>query len=265
MSSASRRARATLARSGLAFMLLGVSVAIGVSGCNRDVETDKPGDHHYDDKLAALASFEEPERDAWAMPAQVVDALGISPRMDIADIGAGSGYFTRRLATAAPDGTTYAVDVDADFKGYIEAHREQWSTPNIVTRLAVYEHPLLPRDSVDLVFISNTYSFLQDREAYFTAVYKALRSGGRLAVIDWRDDAECPRHVGCPKPSQRVANAIASAELESVGFEVLERHDFLAYQYFMILGRAVDHVKTPPEPTPPDADDAEDAGGSDDL
>ncbi|KIG12210.1 hypothetical protein DB30_01814 [Enhygromyxa salina] len=245
--------------------MLGVLVAVCVSACKRDVETDKPGDHHYDDKLAALASFEEPERDAWAMPARVVEALGISPRMDVADIGAGSGYFTRRLATAAHQGTTFAVDVDADFKGYIETHRGQWSTPNIVTRLAVYEHPLLPRESVDLVFISNTYSFLQDREAYFTAVYKALRPGGRLAVIDWRDDVECPRYVGCPKASQRVANAIATAELESVGFEVLERHDFLAYQYFMILGRAVDHAKAPPTPTPtpPVVDDVVDDSGGD--
>lgn len=224
-----------------------------VGGCKPEGRTNPAGEQHYDDKAAALASFEEPDRDKWAMPARVIELLGIEPGQDIADIGAGSGYFTRRLATAAPEGTTYAVDVDADFKSYIEDHRAQWQTPNIVTRLAVYEHPLLPVGSVDLVFISNTYSFLQDRHGYFTAVLKALRPGGRLAVIDWSVAAECPRALGCPKPSERVPKSVAIEELTKVGFTVLEDHDFLAYQYFMILGRRDDRAPTPgptAEPSP---------------
>jgi predicted methyltransferase len=238
----SQRARALVAT--LAVCVL----SIATSSCKRGGgQTDDPATHHYDNKEAALATFEEPERDAWAMPGKVIELLEITPAMDIADIGAGSGYFTRRLATAAPNGTTWAVDVDADFKDHIESHRRQWSTPNIETRLAVYEHPLLPRETVDLVFISNTYSYLQDRPAYFTAVYKALRRGGRLAVIDWRHDVDCPRQLGCPKPDERVAVETALAELEAVGFELLARHDFLPYQYFLIVGRAVDRA---PEPTP---------------
>jgi predicted methyltransferase len=212
--------------------------ALLVVACKPEGRTTPAGEQHYDDKAAALASFEEPDRDKWAMPARVIELLSIEPGMDIADIGAGSGYFTRRLATAAPGDTTYAVDVDADFKSHIEAHRAQWHTPNIVTRLAVYEHPLLPVGSVDLVFISNTYSFLQDRHGYFTAVLKALRPGGRLAVIDWSADAECPRALGCPKPGDRVSKSVAIEELGLVGFTVLEDHDFLPYQHFLILGRS---------------------------
>jgi predicted methyltransferase len=243
----SQRARAVLAS-------LGVCVTLAAtSSCKRaGKHTDDPTEHHYDDKEAALARFEEPERDAWAMPGEVIESLAITPAMDVADIGAGSGYFTRRLATAAPQGTTWAVDVDADFKDHIEQHRNEWGTPNIETRLAVYEHPLLPRDTVDLVFISNTYSFLQDRAAYFTAVYKALRRGGRLAVIDWRHDVECPRQLGCPKPGDRIPADTALTELEAVGFELLARHEFLPYQYFLILGRAIDRAPEPsPEPTEP--------------
>jgi predicted methyltransferase len=249
----SQRARAVLASLGVCLTLT------TTSSCKRGgKQTDDPAAHHYDDKQAALARFEEPERDAWAMPGKVIELLEITPGMDIADIGAGSGYFTRRLATAAPDGKTYAVDVDADFKGHIEAHRAKWATPNIETRLAVYEHPLLPRESVDLVFISNTYSFLQDRPAYFTAVFKALRRGGRLAVIDWRHDVQCPRQLGCPKPGDRVPIDTALTELESVGFRVLARHDFLPYQYFVILGRAVDRPVAP-EPEPAETDPSTEA------
>ena len=222
------------------------------TGCKREPVTDNPSTHHYTDKEAALASFEEPERDAWAKPAEVVEALAIDPRSDVADLGAGSGYLTRRLATAAPQGTTYAVDVDADFKGYIEAHRDRWATPNIVTRLAVYEHPLLPEESVDLVFISNTYSYLSDREDYFDKVHMALRPGGRLAVIDWREQVDCPRGIDCPKPGERIAPSVAREELERVGFYVLEEHEFLSYQYFMVLGRVQDQQaeEQAPEPAP---------------
>lgn len=245
----SQQARAALASLGACLTLAVILAA--TSSCKRGGSpSDKPEAHHYDDKEAALAHFEEPERDAWAMPGKVIELLEITPAMDVADIGAGSGYFTRRLATAAPEGTTWAVDVDADFKGHIEAHRTQWGTPNIETRLAVYEHPLLPRDTVDLVFISNTYSYLQDRSAYFTAVFKALRKGGRLAVIDWRHDADCPRQLGCPKPADRIPIETAITELESVGFRVLARHDFLPYQYFLILGRGIDRP-TEPAPTGP--------------
>jgi SAM-dependent methyltransferase len=243
------RARAALASLALA---LGLGAALIPNlGCKRSTgAASDPGDFHYDDKQAALARFEEPERDAWAMPGRVVELLQITPSMDIADIGAGSGYFTRRLATAARSGTTYAVDVEAYFKSHIERHRAEWGTPNIVTRLAVYEHPLLPRESVDLVFISNTYSFLQNRANYFATVYRALRPRGRLVVIDWRDDVDCPRALGCPKPRNRVPASTAIAELEGVGFVVLERHEFLRYQYFVVLGRAVDRNAEPPPPDP---------------
>ncbi|EDM81774.1 Methyltransferase type 11 [Plesiocystis pacifica SIR-1] len=238
------RARLTTALTGaLGLLLL-------LSACPSNDKTQPPA-AHYGDKQAALASFEEPERDAWARPAQVVEALKLEPGADVADIGAGSGYFTRRLAQAASGGTTYAVDVDADFKRHIDGQRARWGTPNIVTRLAVYEHPLLPANSVDVVFISNTYSFLQDRAAYFRAVHSALRPGGRLALIDWRAEVQCPRHVGCPKPNQRIPKAMAKRELAGVGFAVAEEHDFLPYQYFLILTREQDAGRRKPAVRPP--------------
>lgn len=225
-------------------------LGLGLAACPRGSELGGTH-HHYDDKEAALAHFEEPARDAWAKPGQVVAELGIEPDMNVADIGAGSGYFTRRLATEASKGTTYAIDVDADFKDHIEAELDHWHTPNIVTRLAVYEHPLLPENSVDRVFISNTYSFLQDRISYFQAVHKALRRNGRLAVIDWRADADCPRSTGCPRPKQRVPEARAREELAQAGFTVIDQFDFLPYQYFLLLGRTEDLAAATPSTPPP--------------
>jgi predicted methyltransferase len=205
--------------------LLPVAAWALLAGCRSDEGTALP--QHYADKEAALARFDDPARDAWAMPDRVVEALAIDrPDAKIADIGAGSGYFSRRLAKKVPRGTVYAVDVDTDFKAYIERHRAEWGTPNLEPRLALYENPLLPANAVDLVFVSNTYAFIRDRATYFRAVHAALVPGGRLAVIDFRKDAGCEGVEGCPAPAQRIDRDTALAELRAVGFTLQAEHDF---------------------------------------
>jgi predicted methyltransferase len=194
---------------------------------------------HYEDKEAALARFDDPERDAWAKPDEVVEALDISsPDLVIADIGAGSGYFSRRLAKKVPQGKVYAVDVDSDFKQYIEEHRESWGTPNVEPRLAMYENPLLPTNEIDLVFVSNTYAFIRDRATYFQHVHDALKPGGRLAVIEFRKDASCEGVDTCPKPAQRVGKDTALGDLNALGFTLVAEHEFLPHQYFIVLEKA---------------------------
>ena len=114
---------------------------------------------------------------------RVVRSLGITKKdAVVADIGAGSGYFSRRLAREVPGGTVYAVDVDDEFRGYIEQNREGWGTPNIEPHLAFYDDPALPEKGIDLVFVSNTYPYLRSRVAYFRKVAAALKPGGVLLV-----------------------------------------------------------------------------------
>lgn len=208
---------------------------LALPGCEpKNGDTALP--QHYADKEAALKRFDDPERDAWAMPDRVVDALPIeAPDLTVADIGAGSGYFSRRIAKKVPDGKVYAVDVDTDFKRHIEAHRDEWGTPNIEPRLAVYENPLLPVGEIDLVFVSNTYAYIRDRVAYFKAVHGALKDRGRLAVIDFRQDASCEAASTCPDPAQRVGKEAALRELAEAGFTLETEHDFLPHQYFLVL------------------------------
>ncbi len=191
---------------------------------------------HYDDKDAALARFDDPKRAAWAMPDRVVEALALeSAALTVADIGAGSGYFSRRLAKKVPQGKVYAVDVDTDFKRYIEEHRDEWGTPNVEPRLAMYENPLLPKGEIDLVFVSNTYAFIRDRVSYFRAVHDSLNAEGKLAIVEFRKDASCQGVETCPKPAQRVDKQTALAELAEAGFSLSAEHEFLPHQYFLIL------------------------------
>lgn len=203
-------------------------------GCERDTATVTP--EHSDDKAAFLAELEDPDRDAWAKPDLVIEALALG-RSDlvIADIGAGSGYFSRRLAQLVPDGTVYAVDVDRDFKHHIEARKEAWGTPNITARLAMYEDPLLPERSVDLIFISNTYAWISDRGRYLRAVQTALTDTGQLVVIDFRADADCANVEGCTPEKQRLSRDAVVNEVTAAGLRLDREEDFLPHQYFLVF------------------------------
>ncbi|HWB79527.1 MAG TPA: class I SAM-dependent methyltransferase [Nannocystaceae bacterium] len=190
---------------------------------------------HYDDPKAMIGVFEASERDAWQEPDKVVRALPIDDRKAvIADIGAGSGYFTRRLAQRVPEGRVYAVDVDGEFADYLLEQREAWGTPNIEPHLAMYDDPMLPNGELDLVFTANTYAYIRDRPDYFGKVRSALKPGGRLAVIDFRPDADVPTHMA-PEPKYRIAQDQAVRELELAGFRVVDQPSFLKLQWFLVL------------------------------
>jgi predicted methyltransferase len=192
-------------------------------------------DMDYDDPKQALAAMDDARRDTWLMPDQVIRSLQIT-RKDgvVADIGAGSGYFSRRLAAEVPAGTVYAVDVDDEFRGYIEKNRESWGTPNIEPHLAFFDDPALPEKGVDLVFVSNTYPYLRDRVRYFKKVRAALRPGGTLAILNFKPDADVPDDTA-PEPKFRTARETVIAELQAAGFALAREETFLPYQYFLIF------------------------------
>ena len=205
-----------------------------LAGCPRGGPGSGPP-QHYDDPKAMIAVFEEPERDAWQLPDRVVRALPFpSKSAVVADIGAGSGYFTRRLAAEVPDGRVYAVDVDGEFEDYLLEHREAWGTPNIQPHLAIYDDPMLPTGELDLVFAANTYAFIRDRVGYFTKVRTALSAGGRLALIDFRPDASPPGNIA-PAPEYRIPRETAIDELQKAGFTLEREETFLPHQWFLIL------------------------------
>ncbi len=208
-------------------------VAVVLLGACRKGET--VADMDYDDPKAAIAAMEDAQREAWQMPDRIVRSLPI-PSKDavVADIGAGSGYFSRRLALEVPAGKVYAVDIDDEFRTYIEQQRESWGTPNIEPHLAFYDDPALPDAAIDLVFVGNTYAYLRERKAYFTKVRRALRPGGRLAIVDYRPDASPPAAFA-PDPKYRLSRETIVAELQTAGFALEREETFLPHQYFLIF------------------------------
>jgi ubiquinone/menaquinone biosynthesis C-methylase UbiE len=171
--------------------------------------------------------LEDPARDAWQKPHEVLEALHLKGTETIADIGAGSCYFARRFASHA--GEVYAVDIDA---GLLEICRKD-APANLKTVLAVADDPKLADGAADLIFFCDVMHHIGNRAAYLEKVKRALASGGRVAVIDFH---KRPLPVG-PGPAMKIARETMVEEFEKAGFRRVEEYEFLPYQYFLVFSR----------------------------
>jgi ubiquinone/menaquinone biosynthesis C-methylase UbiE len=160
--------------------------------------------------------------------------LGIRPGDDVADLGAGFGYFTIRLARAvAPGGRVYAVDVDQQMLEYIDRRAQEEQLDNIQTILADPHDPKLGSSSVDLILVCNTLHHISDRARYYPLLAQALKLGGRLVNIDFQ---KRPLPIG-PSVEMKIAKKDSIKELEPSGFRLVKEFDFLKYQYFLVFER----------------------------
>jgi len=170
-------------------------------------------------------------RDAWQQPEQVVASLGIAPGMHVADLGAGGGYFTWRLADAVGEsGRLYAVDVDPDMTGFLERRARQDGRANVEVILAPYDDPRIPEPGVDLLFTCNTYHHLEARSDYFHNAARYLRPGARVAVIEYKRHGWLQRWFG----HFTEAEAIRS-EMQAAGYRLVESFDYLERQSFQVF------------------------------
>ena len=180
-----------------------------------------------------IAELERPDRDKDQKPDEVVKALAITDYMTIADVGAGSGYFTRKFVWAVQDkGMVYAVDTEPVLLKYNEEMADHLHTPyNAKFIVAKEDDPLLPPNSVDLVFVCNTYHHLDKRADYFTRVKAALAKNGRVAIIDFWTDGRAG-DLGFP-PDHLVTRETVLKEMAAAGYRLSKEHTFLPKQYFL--------------------------------
>jgi len=182
--------------------------------------------HHPPQSAAEYARvLEDPARDAWQKPHEVLEALRLEGTQTIADIGAGTCYFARRFARHAA--LVYAVDIDA---GLLEICRKD-APANLKTVLSAPDDPKLADGAADLIFFCDVLHHIQNRTAYLEKVRRALRSGGRVAVIDFH---KRPLPVG-PGPAMKIARETMVEEFEKAGFQRVQEFDFLPYQYFLVF------------------------------
>src|SRR5262245_32752178 len=195
----------------------------------------QPGHQHdsMPNVMEYLDRLERPERDQDQKPAQVVEALVLKPGMSVADLGAGSGYFTRRFVEAVTEtGKVYVIDIEPQALKYVEDSLEHLHRPYTAEFiLARTDNPKIPTESVDLIFICNTYHHLDDRPTYFRNIRSALKPIGRIAIVDFYHD-ERSGDLGFSKrhlvPRDKVLE-----EMTEAGYKLTKEHTFLPKQYFL--------------------------------
>ncbi len=211
---------------------LGSSFLLVLAGCTHGMSPMHHGEgmhHRFDDPAAWAARFDDPGRDAWQKPDEVIRALALPPGAKVADVGAATGYFTVRLARAVPSGRVFGVDVEASMVKYLEERAQKEGLGNVTGVVGGTSSPNLP-EAVDLVLLVDTYHHVGDRPAYFRGVAKSLRPGGRVAIIDFRRG----QPMGPPDEHKVPADQV-KAELAEAGYTLVAEHGFLPNQHFVVF------------------------------
>jgi SAM-dependent methyltransferase len=186
-------------------------------------------EHEFADTERWTEVFDDPDRDAWQQPREVIKALALKPDALVADIGAGTGYFTVRLARVVRAGKVYAADLEPQMVKHLEVRAKREKLPNVIPVQAALDDPRLP-EPVDLALFVDVYHHIDDRRAYFERLKRALKPGGRIAIIDFTLDSE----IG-PPPRARVSPERVKSELAAAGYRLGDELTFLPNQYFLVF------------------------------
>lgn len=185
-----------------------------------------------------LGILESPDRDEWQQPERIMDALRIADGSRVADIGAGGGWFTIRLARrVGPNGRVYAQDVQAAMIDSIKQRVANQRLTNVETILGTADNPHLP-GGLDAVLVVDAYpqfgERVDERVPVLRHIAQALAPHGRVGIVDFKLDG-----VGGPGPAleERLDPAVVQAEAAQAGLRLLREETFLRFQYLLVFGR----------------------------
>jgi predicted methyltransferase len=185
----------------------------------------------HEDPKAYIAALDDPKRDAYQKPHEVMQALAVKEGEIVADIGAGSGYFTFRLAQhVGSTGHVYAVDVSPDMIRHLNTRVRDMRLLNVSTILAPPGDPLLPQP-VDRFLIVDVWHHIEDQTGYLALMKKLLKPGGQIVMIDFHK-RNLP--VG-PPVTMKIAREDLLKQMQASGFRLAAERTFLPYQYFLVF------------------------------
>lgn len=180
-----------------------------------------------------LGLLESPDRAAWQRPDVIMDALQIADGSVVADIGAGAGWFTIRLARrVGPRGLVYSQDVQRQMLEAIRQRVSREGLENVETRLGSGSDPNLPTGAVDAVLVVDAYQEVEDRVSFLRNLARALKPGGRIGVVNYTPGNGGPG----PDAEDRVERSVVESQARVAGLRVLSQAS-LPYQYLLVLGR----------------------------
>ncbi|HUL72014.1 MAG TPA: methyltransferase domain-containing protein [Vicinamibacterales bacterium] len=183
---------------------------------------------------AELGILEGPDRDEWQQPDRVMDALGIADGSRVADLGAGGGWFTTRLARrVGPNGIVYAEDIQHEMIESIRRRVDREGLKNVETLLGAADDPHLP-PNLHAILIVDTYTQFRDPVSVLRRAGAALAPAGRLGIVDFKPDGS-----GGPGPAleERVAPEVIERDAALAGLKLHSRETFLRYQYLLVFTR----------------------------
>jgi SAM-dependent methyltransferase len=189
----------------------------------------QPMHQRFDNAERWSKVFDDPERDAWQKPEEVIRALKLPPDATVVDIGSGTGYFAVRLARSLPGGRVFGADLEPNMVRYLNERAAREKLPNLSSHVAAADDPKIPA-LVDLALVVNTYHHIGWRQGYFSRLKKSLKPQGRVAIIDFKPDSP----VG-PPPRHRIAANAVTEEMAGAGYALEAIPDFLPYQYLLIF------------------------------
>ena len=183
-----------------------------------------------------LGLLEGPDRDKWQKPDQIMDALNIADGSTVADIGAGAGWFTIRLARrVGPRGKVYAQDVQREMLEAIRRRVAKEGLENVETRLGKGSDPNLPASALDAVLVVDVYPEVEDRVTLLRNLSASLEANGRIGIVNYKPGKGGPGPA--PDEGLRVDASAVEADARAAGLRVLSRETFLPYQYLLVLGK----------------------------
>ncbi len=192
--------------------------------------SDEHRDHHGNPKdlQEYIARLDDPGRDEWQRPDVVMAALGMTQESVVCEIGTGTGYFALRLAKLAA--WVYAVDVEPQLLSLLRERAAGAGVQNLTPVLGLPLDPLLPPAACDLILTVNAFHHVQEKAAYLRRLQRALRPGGRVAIVDFHK-RELP--IG-PPVDHKLDREECLAQVQAAGLRIVSEYDSLPYQYFLV-------------------------------
>ncbi|MBI2424353.1 MAG: methyltransferase domain-containing protein [Candidatus Hydrogenedentes bacterium] len=194
--------------------------------------------HDHGRKPSNVMSFEgadwleRPERVEEERPDEVIAAMELKPTDVVADIGAGSGFFTRRIAKVVTEGKVLAVDIQPEMNAILEEKCAAEGIKNVEIILGEEADPKLPSESADWMILADVYHEFQDPQPMLAKMLQALKSTGKVALLEYRLEGESAAHI---LKAHRMSVKQVLAEWNAAGFELIDLQEFLPSQHLFVF------------------------------
>jgi len=197
-------------------------------------QAQKPSAHGTLFQPKDLGLLESPDRDLWQLPGQIMDALGVAEGSVVADVGAGAGWFTIRLARrVGPNGIVYAEDIQAEMLEATGRRVSKEGLRNVRTVGGTADDPRLPAGALDAALLVDIYHELENPVLLLRNLATSLKPHGRMGVVQFKKDGLGPG----PALEERVDPELIVRDAEAAGLKLVRRETFLPYQFLLIFSR----------------------------